>query len=970
MFGVGTDSEMYHKAWDGSAWLPSVSGWDALGGEFSSGPAAVSWGAGRLDVFGVGMDGQLYHKAWTGAAWSPAGGGWDALGGKFSSGPAAVSWGAGRLDVFGVGTDSQVYHKAWDGSAWLPSASEWEALGGEFAVPFAGEASPQRLLILAPDEFMAALQPLVQHKNQSGMTTLAASISSLTPFFWGVDDPEMIKRAIQYAHENLGTTYVLLVGDASCFPVRFRCTHRLSVGYPDHSAWDKSHPTSQDPPIITDAAGDYAGGDNFEAADLYYANLYHHTSVYPTTTTLGAFDTWDANRNGLYNEANWGGVPQANPDGVNGYPDVAVGRVTAHAVADVMAYVSKVIAYETAQPTSTQLTFVADQQYAGSTTDVGDIVSGSALSQHVTAAQIRYQLIENPKGNPCAAACWSHGRLDIFGLGTDNQMYHKAWGGNCLVALADRLGGGSAASSTAPPAVVSWGSNRLDIFGLGTDNQMYHMAWGGMPGRPRRPAGRPLGGVFNSPPAAVCWGKNRIDIFGLGTDNQMYHKAWGGNAWLALADWLGRARRRFDSPPAVCRWGNNRLDIFGLGTDDQMYHKAWDGNAWLPRRPVGRRSAASSIRPPSPRGRRLVGQSTASTSSAWAPTTRCTTRHGAATPGCPRRPAGRHSAAFSTALRRGLAWGTNRIDIFGLGTDNQMYHKAWGGNAWSPSQTGWEALGGAFASPPSVASWGPGRLDILGVGTDAQMYHKAWDGSAWQPSPAGWEALGGAFQGPPPASWTAATAADVTSAAKSSTWLGYFGHGGVNEWGHSGNFFVAANVAGTASGSVLPVVFAAGCETGEFVPGAPWHGPYVNTTGTTRSIGPANGAQPGLPGPAIADTDTGQTWGLDCPPPGVSVSASSPFVTPPPRAYDLPGRADPSCAYLWTIASAPGGGIAYFGEMSVAPDTMGQELETAAWPRTRARPPQCWATSTWPGSARTGPITTATLAFSRPPGST
>jgi hypothetical protein len=165
---------------------------------------------------------------------------------------------------------------------------------------------------------------------------------------------------------------------------------------------------------------------------------------------------------------------------------------------------------------------------------------------------------------------------------------------------------------------------------------------------------------------------------------------------------------------------------------------------------------------------------------------------------------------------------------------------------------------------------------------------------------------------------------------RASTWVGYFGHGGVNEWGHSGNFFMPANVAETASGSVLPVVFAAGCETGEFVPGAPWHGPYVDSAGTTRSINPANGAQPGVPGPAIADSETGQTWGLDCPPPGVSVSASSPFVTPPPRAYDLPGRGDPSCAYLWTIASAPGGGIAYFGEMSVAPDYMGQELETAA----------------------------------------
>jgi hypothetical protein len=28
------------------------------------------------------------------------------------------------------------------------------------------------------------------------------------------------------------------------------------------------------------------------------------------------------------------------------------------------------------------------------------------------------------------------------------------------------------------------------------------------------------------------------------------------------------------------------------------------------------------------------------------------------------------------------SWGSNRLDIFGLGTDNQMYHKAWDGSAW------------------------------------------------------------------------------------------------------------------------------------------------------------------------------------------------------------------------------------------------------------------------------------------------
>ena len=40
-----------------------------------------------------------------------------------------------------------------------------------------------------------------------------------------------------------------------------------------------------------------------------------------------------------------------------------------------------------------------------------------------------------------------------------------------------------------------------------------------------------------------------------------------------------------------------------------------------------------------------------------------------------------------------VAWGPNRLDVFGLGTDNAMYHKAWMGSGW---QAQWEDLGGTF----------------------------------------------------------------------------------------------------------------------------------------------------------------------------------------------------------------------------------------------------------------------------------
>ncbi|MFI0910505.1 matrixin family metalloprotease [Streptomyces abikoensis] len=50
-----------------------------------------------------------------------------------------------------------------------------------------------------------------------------------------------------------------------------------------------------------------------------------------------------------------------------------------------------------------------------------------------------------------------------------------------------------------------------------------------------------------------------------------------------------------------------------------------------------------------------------------------------------------------------------------------------------------------YPRPPAVVSWGENRLDIFGLGLDSAMWHKAWDGTHWLPSPDGWDRLGGQF---------------------------------------------------------------------------------------------------------------------------------------------------------------------------------------------------------------------------------
>jgi hypothetical protein len=56
VFIRATDNALWHDTYNGG-WS-----WEYLGGSLSSGPGAVSWGLGRIDVVGRGPDMTLWHK--------------------------------------------------------------------------------------------------------------------------------------------------------------------------------------------------------------------------------------------------------------------------------------------------------------------------------------------------------------------------------------------------------------------------------------------------------------------------------------------------------------------------------------------------------------------------------------------------------------------------------------------------------------------------------------------------------------------------------------------------------------------------------------------------------------------------------------------------------------------------------------------------------------------------------------------
>jgi len=86
VFVIGTDSALYHKWYDrAGGWGPSVTDWEYMGGACVSPPRVTSWGPNRLDVFVEGTDGALYHKWWDGSAWGPSVDGYESLGGIISN---------------------------------------------------------------------------------------------------------------------------------------------------------------------------------------------------------------------------------------------------------------------------------------------------------------------------------------------------------------------------------------------------------------------------------------------------------------------------------------------------------------------------------------------------------------------------------------------------------------------------------------------------------------------------------------------------------------------------------------------------------------------------------------------------------------------------------------------------------------------------------------------------------------------
>jgi len=196
-------------------------------------------------------------------------------------------------------------------------------------------------LIIAPEQFQSALQPLVDHKNNlvPPVRTVLTNLEDIPDYPEGVDAQEDIKYYIKESIETWGITHVLLVGAGvigeELLPVRY--------------AWIPSQPLE----------------DNFPS-DLYFADIYNGTM---------GFSDWDVDEDGKYAE-----YPSDMAE-VDVHPDVYLGKFPANNADEITTVVNKIIKFKEHNMMTEKILSVGGDSLPGSDVYTGEYANEKVLEK-------------------------------------------------------------------------------------------------------------------------------------------------------------------------------------------------------------------------------------------------------------------------------------------------------------------------------------------------------------------------------------------------------------------------------------------------------------------------------------------------------------------------------------------------------------------------------------------------------------
>lgn len=193
---------------------------------------------------------------------------------------------------------------------------------------------------------------------------------------------------------------------------------------------------------------------------------------------------------------------------------------------------------------------------------------------------------------------------------------------------------------------------------------------------------------------SLAAGKNNLNIFITANENMIGGANWDGglnkgqwNAWFPILNF----NRNIGTPVAAVKRDENKLDIFTIGQDGLVYTAAWDQyvsySQW--------------------RG--------------WWPVLSNKTI-----------PGGQIAA---------VARAKDKLDIFMVGKDGNIYTAAWDQNQAEGKWRGWWQIGSLKAKPGSSISAlarDANKLDVFVVGVDSKVYTAAWDAAVADGKWRGW----------------------------------------------------------------------------------------------------------------------------------------------------------------------------------------------------------------------------------------
>lgn len=277
---------------------------------------------------------------------------------------------------------------------------------------------------------------------------------------------------------------------------------------------------------------------------------------------------------------------------------------------------------------------------------------------------------------PASVAARAVNRLDVAATGGDNAVWLLSWDGAKWEPWKS-IGG----TVTAGSAVVARDSRGFNVYGRATDSTMYQFVHYPLPGGYYRPWMALGGGSFEGDPAAVSWAPYRVDLFARNA-GQLVHR-YSHDHGSHFTDWesLGHppGSIQLQGSPSVVSRGPRKIDVVVRCSDGHLWHIGWDSTAW---------TAWTQVPMPS---------------SAVLPT----------------------PYLNNTAL---TTWWLDRLDLFVVDKKRGLLQivSTDGGKSWGAQGQFGPPPGTQISTGPTAVSWGPNRIDIFAIGEDQNLWHLFW----------------------------------------------------------------------------------------------------------------------------------------------------------------------------------------------------------------------------------------------------